>query len=300
MFEPGADDPVLRAHRISTLLAGMVLGSSRRSNSAVLTIDTEVDTDVLSAFMASLDRAPRPLIDLVAPSEAFAAARELRAGDATLRTTLEPRADVRDVGSEEQALARLRSRSGSQASMLPRGDPESTRIANMLNSVQHRDLDRGVNERLAVAETAIDFYLEAVTMPQARRVNVTSRQTTIPLRFENASDRTLSTRLVLSSPQLEFPGGSELDVELRPGTNRVEIPTTVRSSGEFVIDVSLQVPDRSLTLVERRQRVRSTAFSGVGLVLSGGALMFLVVWWYRTLRARDREPDDAESPAGDH
>jgi hypothetical protein len=29
--------------------------------------------------------------------------------------------------------------------------------------------------------------------------------------------------------------------------------------------------------------VRTTAFSGVGLVLMGGALAFLAVWWTRTI-----------------
>jgi hypothetical protein len=295
LFDVATDDPVLRAHRATTLLAASVLGSARRSNGAILTIGTDVDTDVLAAFVASLDLGLEPLVSLDSPSDAFAAAKAIRTGDDPLRSTLERPGNVRDLDSAESSLARLRNRSGSQAALLPRGDPESTRIANMLNSAQHLDLDQEVAERLAVAEIAIDFFLDAVTMPQTRLVNVTSRQTSIPLRFENSSDRTLSTRLLLSSPQLEFPDGEELDVDLEPGTNRIEIPTTVRSSGEFVIDVKLMVPDGSMTLVERRQRVRSTAFSGVGLILSGGALMFLIVWWYRTLRARDEELDQPRS-----
>ena len=43
-------------------------------------------------------------------------------------------------------------------------------------------------------------------------------------------------------------------------------------------------PDGSLTISTSRQRIRSTTFSGVGLVLSGGALLVLLVWWFRTHR----------------
>ena len=77
----------------------------------------------------------------------------------------------------------------------------------------------------------------------------------------------------------------------------------MRSSGEFVLKTSVQVPGSPRTLASTRYRIRSTAFSGVGLMLSGGALLFLVLWWSRTLRAESEsesdDPDSDDGPDGD-
>jgi hypothetical protein len=56
-----------------------------------------------------------------------------------------------------------------------------------------------------------------------------------------------------------------------------------RTSGAFPLRVRLLSPDGSLTLVQSRFTVRSTAASGVGIVLSTGAGGFLLLWWARHL-----------------
>lgn len=298
----GAISPALRAHRASTVLAAMALSAGRRPDASVVNIATDVDTDVMDAFVSSLDGRSTALVDLVSLSEAFDAARPLTTEGDPVVLPLRERQGLPGLGDSERELAQFRDLSGAQASMLPLGNDRSTEIANALNSSQHRDLSaEAIADRLSTAGQSIQAITGAVTMPRPRVVNVTSRDTVIPLRFENSSEETLSADLVLTSPQLDFPDGSERTMRLTPGVNRIEIPATVRSSGEFIIDVSLKSPDGSMTLVEGRQRVRSTAFSGVGLVLSGGALMFLVVWWYRTLRARDEDdpPSDDEVAASE-
>jgi hypothetical protein len=45
--------------------------------------------------------------------------------------------------------------------------------------------------------------------------------------------------------------------------------------------VSLVSPDGRLVVAQSRFTVRSTAFSGVGLVLTVGALVVLLGWWGR-------------------
>ena len=47
-------------------------------------------------------------------------------------------------------------------------------------------------------------------------------------------------------------------------------------------------------------RVRSSAFSGIGLLIGGGAILFLAVWWFRswrTGRAADSRQDETVSVA---
>ena len=54
-----------------------------------------------------------------------------------------------------------------------------------------------------------------------------------------------------------------------------------RTSGSFPITVTMQSPDGSLIVGRTRLTVRSTAASGLGLILSGAAGAFLLLWWAR-------------------
>jgi len=57
-----------------------------------------------------------------------------------------------------------------------------------------------------------------------------------------------------------------------------------KASGAFPVDVAVQSPDGSLVVGTARYTVRSTAISGVGLLLSIGAGAFLLLWWARHWR----------------
>jgi hypothetical protein len=58
-----------------------------------------------------------------------------------------------------------------------------------------------------------------------------------------------------------------------------------------VSPVTIQVtsPDGGLLVTSSRVTVRSTAVSGIGYVLSVGAGLFLVIWWFRHWRRARRE-----------
>jgi hypothetical protein len=68
-------------------------------------------------------------------------------------------------------------------------------------------------------------------------------------------------------------------------TTRLDIEVRSRTSGAFPFEVEVTSPDGELALATTRYSVRSTAVSGVGLALSIGAGVFLVVWWARHWRA---------------
>ena len=74
----------------------------------------------------------------------------------------------------------------------------------------------------------------------------------------------------------------------------VPLGVVARTSGAFPLKVSIQSPAEALTISQTRFTVRSTAASGVGIVLSIGAGLFLLVWWVRNLhhgrRARELVP----------
>ncbi len=136
--------------------------------------------------------------------------------------------------------------------------------------------------------TALGSVTGAVTLPEQFRITLTSRSSTIPVNLTNETDQDLTVRVTLDSDQLEFPEGRVLDPTLPPGTTHLEVPVRVRTSGAFTLDVAVTSPDGSIVLDTSTFDVRSTAISGVGLVLSIGAGVFLLVWWARHWRSARR------------
>jgi hypothetical protein len=98
----------------------------------------------------------------------------------------------------------------------------------------------------------------------------------------------MQVALQLSSSELEFTGPNPLQLTLPPGPTDIEIPIHTRRSGEFEVDILATSPDGGLSLAETRLTVQSRAISGVGVLLSAGALVFLVIWWVRNHRNRER------------
>jgi hypothetical protein len=106
--------------------------------------------------------------------------------------------------------------------------------------------------------------------------------------------------LFLQGARLEFPGYEDghIPLTLTEETTRVPVNVRTRGSGDSALDVTLQTPDGGLVVGRTRVTVRSTAFSGVGVVLSVGAGTFLALWWGRhilTARRGRRRPQHAAS-----
>jgi hypothetical protein len=63
----------------------------------------------------------------------------------------------------------------------------------------------------------------------------------------------------------------------------MRVRVRARTSGAFPLRVTLVSPQGGLELAGSRFTVRSTAASGVGIALSAGAGVFLLLWWARHL-----------------
>jgi hypothetical protein len=162
---------------------------------------------------------------------------------------------------------------------------------------EHRDLQPGAAAAvLAGIEQRIGADLAQITGPTARSITLTARQATIPVRIENGLDRPVRARVRLDSNRVQVRGGNNRVVELEPGTNRLNLPVTVRTSGQFSVDVTVLSADGAIPISHARIRVRSQVFSGVGIALGAGALVFLVVWWFTTYRRERRS--EAHDVAG--
>jgi hypothetical protein len=129
---------------------------------------------------------------------------------------------------------------------------------------------------------------EGLELPPSGTIVVTSHEAKLPLVLRNQSGRSMQLALQLSSSELEFTGPNPVLLTLPPGPTDIEVPIQTRRSGEFEIDIRATSPDGGLAVADTHLTVQSRAISGVGVLLSAGALVFLVLWWVRNYRTRNR------------
>jgi hypothetical protein len=156
---------------------------------------------------------------------------------------------------------------------------------------------------LAAAQAAMASTSSKVTTPPSFTLTLTARDGTVPLTIRNDSGVPLQVRIKLNSQKLEFPEGDTIDLTLEDVTTRIDIPVVARATGAFPLLIDVRTPDGRRSLTTSRYTVRSTAVSGVGLLLSVGAGVFLIVWWARhwrrTRRSRKLVAANAHPTAGD-
>ena len=148
-----------------------------------------------------------------------------------------------------------------------------------------RGLDR--EQRAALLETVAETTrstFDGVTLAGQTDVNLTSRRGTLPLVVRNDNPFPVQVVVRVRSERLRFPRGDRFEIDVADEVVRIDVPVESRATGSVPTFVEVLTPDEGLVLDERRLDVRSTAVSGVGLAISLGALVVLLVWWVRTWR----------------
>ncbi|MGZ4694499.1 MAG: DUF6049 family protein, partial [Acidimicrobiales bacterium] len=158
------------------------------------------------------------------------------------------------------------------------------------------------------ADARVDDQLAQITTEEQTIVTLTSRNGAIPLTINNGLDYPVQVRIALKSDKLEFPDGAVMDRVLLPPRvpTRVDVPVQARASGAFKLEATITSPDSGLVITRGQFNVRSTAVSGVGLVLTIAAGLFLLLWWGRHFRRTRRDkrliasdhPSTRPAPAG--
>lgn len=181
------------------------------------------------------------------------------------------------------------------------------RVDPLTEDLRRRLLVSGSND---LTETERNAYLRSVSraitaqtaqveITDDETVTLTSREGDIPVTIHNDTGGPVEVRLAFDSDnKLDFPDGDAQRLRLVEGPNRIEVPVEARASGSFPLRITVTSPDGVLTVGRAQVTVRSTAVSGVGVVLSVGALLVLVVWWARHWRSARRnrrlvDPEDA-------
>jgi hypothetical protein len=141
-------------------------------------------------------------------------------------------------------------------------------------------------------QLAVDAQLRQLTVASGQSITLTSQQGTLPIDIQSSAPYPVSATLTVTSDKLLFAnGGTGLTkaTTVLPGhghTDVVYVKVRARTSGVFTVEVTLHAPVGGLLLSSGQIVVRSTATSIVGVILSLGAVVVLVVWWVRTSRKR--------------
>lgn len=218
----------------------------------------------------------------------------------TLRTDRVPK-PLDDLALD---LERTQAKVVSLASMVPGGVTRSAAISASLthrvNTAASADLssvDR--TRRLAAVRTTVDGLVGTVRLPTTQTITLTSDTADLPLTIHrSASGPTLIRLHFDANTRLTFARGQSQLVRLTDTTTQLRIRVHSDSPGDSVVQVTATSPDGTLLVDTSKLVVRSTAVSGMGLLISFGSLAFLLVWWARDIvRVRRRRRSNRVRPS---
>lgn len=230
------------------------------------------------------------LLDPLAPVRAVTVRDLLDSVEDRGRRTLRP-VLVGELDDFPQRLGLARSRLGSYASLV--GGGGGAEVA----SLDQRLLVSGAasltpEDRRGFVDSVVstvDRRLADIEAPTRQTITLTSSDADIPLTLRNALDipvqvlidLEVDTRVEIRDGVAQPDGTVRIAATLEPGDEQIEIPVHTRVPGDSPLDITIRTPDGVVVLDEVRYTVRSTAVSGIGIVLSIGASGFLLLWWAR-------------------
>lgn len=305
-YVSGSSNQVLHAEQLLADLA-IVYYVEQPPGNRGMTLLAPRDWRPSAAFLATLlsGLSSSPVVKPVTLSQFFqqvpAGSDEVPAGATTspiLYRGLDAGSTLNADGLPTGAIASARSDLSALASLLP---PDSNQVVTLERLVllgETAGLQRA--RRLAYLGAPAAMLHRAaseVSLPSGRTITITSLSARVPILVSSRAPVPLSVELHLSScPPFSAPGGCSgtVSIDRRPhsfvlvrGNHTVEIHVSARSSGDFFLYLQLTTPTGTVLASDRLQ-IRSTAISGVAIVLTVAAAVFLVVWWGRSALRRRR------------
>ncbi|HUQ62811.1 MAG TPA: DUF6049 family protein [Acidimicrobiales bacterium] len=289
--------PVLQANHLLADLAVLYLdkpGGDRRGTVALAPRTWQPSRQFVDTLMAGLNQSP--ILESVSLDQLFTSVPPATTGNgAPLLRTL---ASTPSPGLAEVApdLRLARRRLDALGSILGSAAPMRAQLENRLLATESSEL-RSARQRQPLVDSvqkAIDSQLAQIEMPRGRSITLTARTGEIPVTFQNRTGSPARVVVKVQSDKLAFPRGTTQTIDLvrRNTTQRFAVES--RTSGAFPMRITLESPDGNLVIGRTRLTVRSTAASGVSLLVSLGAAMFLAIWWGRHALRERRTPETEE------
>lgn len=292
-------DPVLNGHLLLADLAVLHGYAPSRPGAVVVALPSTaaVPNATLEVLLSGMTEA-----DNLSRLGATSPARPVTV--AGLFDTVEPVTTSRDVvldrryrsdpvGSLDgfpERVARVRARLDGYRSLLGDDPARALPLERSVLIAGARELDGTERDAyLDSVDTTVDAALAGIVVPRQQPVTLTSESGRIPVTLENTLPYPVEVALEFRSAKLEFPEGARQNLVLAPGgPTQVEVAVRTRASGAFRLDLDVRSPDGTLLVARDELTVRSTAISGLGLLLSVAAGLFLAVWWARHFRRTRR------------
>ena len=278
-----ATDGVLAAHRLLADLAVVHQDHPSRARGVVVVVSRSwrPNKAFLDSLLAGLSTAT-----VVSPSTVDTVFNDvgplLTTRGAPLVRRLAPLAEPPTLPSADVQSARRRL--VAFASMLTPDNTLDDEIEQLLLVAESAGLRSGRRQAyLDGVDAGIRAQTSSVQVPDHRSITLTARTGEIPVTILSGVGYPLNVQIRVASDKLDFPRGAVRAVDLSRRSTTERFSVRARTSGSFPLRVSLVSPDGALVLGTSRFTVRSTAASGVGVVLSAGAGSFLLLWWGRHL-----------------
>ncbi len=285
----------LRAQQLLASLAVIALEQPNRTRGVLINTPLlwDVKSSRINAVLAGLRN--HPLLRSAPATDLFRIPAATVKGKPYVRTLspISPPSSPITQGSYERRSRAI----DAMASMIGANRPIVSQLRAQLQlTVAGRVPGTGASvsqARVQLIDDAVRAATAVITTRASRSVTLTSRRASVPLSIENTSRRPVKVRVTLASQKLGFPKGSEQTIDLPPGNTTIQFDVEARASGTFPVLVSVGSPDGGLDLQRARYTVRSSGVSGVGLVLTIGAGLFLAAWWLTHWRRSRRHPNPA-------
>jgi hypothetical protein len=118
-------------------------------------------------------------------------------------------------------------------------------------------------------------------------VTLPSLRGTVPFTVTNDARYSMKTVIrLVPHGQLTLPNGDRTTIVLRPGESRlVRMTIQAQTTGRFPITVQILAPQGGL-IAQSQIIVRSTQYNRVALLVTAGAVLFLLLWWGRRFLPR--------------
>jgi hypothetical protein len=296
LASPGT--PALRAQRVMAALAEIAYEAPSQARGVVLAMPADWDPEAGAVAILLRELARNPLIEPATLDTLFSEVAPAETEDgAPLQRQLAPVAAPTELPLQATEYAAAERELAAYETIVGRDDPtvaDSEReLLLALSTAQSRP------EALEYLD-AIGQRLDAITggvSTTAKTITLTARRASLPLSFVNNTGRDDIRVLVhLESAKLIFPKGPDVVMTLPLGHSTAPagtFPVIARASGTFAMTITLESADGSLAFgPPTRVTIRSAVFSGIGIALTLGALVFLAGWWgnhfWRSRRTRRR------------
>lgn len=277
IFE-AAGSPAIRAARLLAGLSVVALELPSQKRGVVIAGSKYWSPSTSALDSVSIGLRDNPLLKSVSIADLFSTIPPERSGNrplvrrlAAVETTSVP-LPVASILETQQRITAFTSFAGS-------GEPATSALQHLLLAPNPTASRRANGAQLNASNQALDNFIAKIGTPISRTLTLTSRRAEVPMSFQNDTGRPLTIRLLLESDRLTFPSGSNRIIELAPNNTTLQVAVISRSPGTFPLTLTVESVDGGIVIERTRITVRSSVVSGIGVLLTGAAGVFLLLWW---------------------